>query len=144
MDRVSSIVWVDASKPANAERVIEVSIEGVRGGVLNAVEKGEPGIPAPKAERFLLNENDRSFVDSKLTPQPTGTYLQPIKLSGALENVAKKTYVRATRFPNPAFDRALAECKADPSWRTIETATPGHIVMLDTPEWLADILIQSC
>jgi hypothetical protein len=35
---------------------------------------------------------------------------QPIKLSGARETVAKKTYIRAAKFPSPVFDRALAEC----------------------------------
>lgn len=68
--------------------------------------------------------------------------MQPIKLSGARDGVSKKTYIRATRFPNPAFDKALAECKADPSWRTIETVTSGHIVMLDEPEWLADTVMK--
>ena len=141
--RVSSIVWVDASKPENAQKVIDFTIEAVRKGLLNSVEKGETSFPAPKAERFLLNENDRALVDRKLTPQPIGTYLQPIKLSGAREKVAKKTYIRATRFPNPAFDEALAECKADQSWSIIETATPGHIVMLDAPEWLSDTLVNA-
>ena len=142
-DRVSSIVWVDASKPENAQKVIDFTIDAVRKGLLNSVEKGEMSFPAPKAERFLLNENDLALADQKLTPQPIGTYLQPIRLSGARERVAKKTYIRATRFPNPAFDQALAECRADQSWSTIETATPGHIVMLDAPEWLADILMNA-
>ncbi len=68
-----------------------------------------------------------------------GTYMQPITLSGAREKVAKKIYIRATKFPNPLFDKALAECKADPSWNTLET-NAHHIVMLDEPEWLADTL----
>jgi hypothetical protein len=39
-------------------------------------------------------------------------------------------------------DKALAECKADKSWRTFETAASGHAVMIDAPEWLTDILLQ--
>mgnify|MGYP003342979835 CR=1 FL=1 len=38
---------------------------------------------------------------------------QPIKLTGAREKVAKKTYIRAPKYPQAAFDKALAECKAD-------------------------------
>ena len=41
-----------------------------------------------------------------------------------------------------AADKACAECKADKSWRTFETATSGHDVMVDEPEWLRDILLQ--
>jgi len=35
----------------------------------------------------------------------------------------------------------LRLCKADKSWRTLET-TAGHDVMVDAPEWLADIMLQ--
>jgi hypothetical protein len=66
---------------------------------------------------------------------------QPINLSGARDKVRRKTYIRATKFPNPAFDKALAECKADNSWSTIEIGS-GHIVMLDEPSWLADTLMK--
>lgn len=72
-----------------------------------------------------------------------GTYVQPIKLSSARDRVGKKIYVRLPRFVNPAFDKALAECKADKSWKTFENDTSGHIEMLDAPEWLADILLQA-
>jgi len=57
--------------------------------------------------------------------------------------VAKKTYVRLPRFPNSSLDKALADCKVDASWKTFENHTFGHFVMLDAPEWLADILLQA-
>jgi hypothetical protein len=34
---------------------------------------------------FQVNEKDRAWDDSKLTPQPNGVALQPIKLTGARE-----------------------------------------------------------
>jgi pimeloyl-ACP methyl ester carboxylesterase len=142
LDRISSIVWLDAFKPENGQRGFDFASEFSRKALLAAVEKGEPGRPAPKAEAFHVNEKDRAWVDSKLTPQPNGVALQPIKLTGAREKVAKKTYIRATKYPQPSFDQALAECKADKSWRTFETTTAGHDVMVDTPEWLVDILLQ--
>jgi hypothetical protein len=68
--------------------------------------------------------------------------VQPIKLTGAREKVAQKAYIRAPNYRSPAMDKALAECKADNSWRTFETTASGHGVMIDAPEWLVDILIQ--
>jgi hypothetical protein len=41
-----------------------------------------------------------------------------------------------------AFDKALAECKADNSWRTLMAENSGHDVMVDQPAWLVDILLQ--
>jgi hypothetical protein len=91
---------------------------------------------------MVVNESDSAYLISKSTPQPVGTYLQPVKLSGAREKVAKKTYIRAMKFPNPAFDKALAECKADKSWNTFEIDC-GHVIMLDAPQWLAETLVRT-
>src|SRR5262245_729192 len=142
LDRISSIVWLDAFKPENGQRSFDFASEVSRKALLEAVEKGEPARPGPKAEAFSVNEKDRAWVDSKMTPQPNGVALQPIRLTGAREKVAKKTYIRATKYPQPAFDKAYAECKADKSWRTFETTAAGHDVMVDTPDWLAEVLVE--
>jgi pimeloyl-ACP methyl ester carboxylesterase len=141
-DRVSSIIWLDAFKPDNGEKVLDYASEFNRKAFQDAIARGEPGRASPKAEVFRVNDKDRAWVDSKTTPQPNGVAVQPIKLTGAREKIAKKTYIRAPRFPQPAFDKALAECKADKSWKTYETMDAGHNVMIDTPQWLIDVMIQ--
>jgi pimeloyl-ACP methyl ester carboxylesterase len=140
-DRVSSIVWLDAFKPENGQRGADYASEFSRKALQEALAKGEAGRAAPKPEAFFVNEEDRAWVASKLTPQPNGVVFQPIKLSGAREKVAKKTYIRAPAYPQPAFDKAYAECKADKSWQTFEAAC-GHDVMVDAPEWLVDVLLK--
>jgi hypothetical protein len=65
-----------------------------------------------------------------------------IKLTGAREKVGKKTYIRAPAYPQPAFDKYYAAKKTDPSWRTYEVAS-GHDVMVDMPEGLTKILLES-
>jgi len=77
-----------------------------------------------------------------LTDQPNGVATQPIKLTGAREKIAKKTYIRAPKYPQAAFDKALAECKSDPTWKTFVNEDTGHDVMVDQPQWLADIILQ--
>jgi pimeloyl-ACP methyl ester carboxylesterase len=141
-DRVSSIVWLDAFKPENGQRGIDFSSEFSRKALQAAVAKGEPGRAAPKSAAFGVNAKDQAWVDSKLTAQPNGVALQPINLTGARDKVAKKTYIRAPKYPQKAFDKAYAECKADKTWQTFETTTAGHDVMVDAPEWLADILLK--
>ena len=143
-ERVSSIVWLDAFKPENGQKPVDFTNEVFRKAVLDAAEKGEPGFPVPggKLGPVWVNEKDSAYVSSKLTPHPVGTYLQPIALSGARDKVAKKTYIRATRFPSPVFDKALAECKTDKSWSTFEIAS-GHNLMLDAPERLTELLLQA-
>ena len=69
--------------------------------------------------------------------------LRPLALSGARERVAKKTYIRIPGFSNPPFDKALAECRTDQSWGTLELADSGHLAMLDAPERLAEMLLTA-
>jgi pimeloyl-ACP methyl ester carboxylesterase len=141
-DRVSSIIWLDAFKPDNGEKMLDYASDFNRKALQEAVARGEPGRPSPKAEVFRVNEKDRAWVDSKTTPQPNGAATQPIKLTGARDKIAKKTYIRAPRFPQPAFDKALAECKADKSWKTYVTTDAGHNVMIDAPQWLVELIVR--
>jgi hypothetical protein len=138
---VSSIVWLDAFKPENGQKAVDFAPRSK--AVLASAERGEPGVPVPKGSPVIVNADGLAWFESKTTAHPTGAYLQPINLSGALGKVAKKTYVRIPRFPNPAFDKALADCKADKTWNTIENTSSGHMVMMDAPEWLAETLLQA-
>ena len=78
-----------------------------------------------------------AFLDA----QPVGVMLQPIKLTGAVERLKKKSYIRAPKYPQPTFDATFQAKKADPSWRTYEVPC-GHDVMVDMPERLAEILLD--
>ncbi len=140
-DRISSLVFLDAFLPDDGERPIDRTTEQIRAGMLAAIERGEVGRAAPTAAMFHVNEKDRAWVDAQLTPQPIGVYVQPIRLTGAREKVAKKTYIRAPIYPQPSFDKAYAATKADPSWRTYEVPC-GHDVMVDMPERLVEILLE--
>ena len=134
-DRVSSIVWVDALKPENGEKVIDLFPN-------MKVTEGMISVPSPKTSP-LPEPKDAAWMVSKMTPQPIGPWLQPIKLTGAREKVAKKTYIRLPKYPSAAMDKAYAECKADKSWTTIENTTSLHAAMVAEPEWLTGVLVQT-
>jgi hypothetical protein len=68
---LSSIVWLDAFKPEDGQKPIDFTNEGFRKAFLSSKERGEPGfpVPPPKLPSIFVNEKDRAYVDSKLTPQ---------------------------------------------------------------------------
>src|SRR5258708_3031447 len=70
LDRISSIVWLDAFKPENGQRGFDFASDFSRKALLTAVEKGEPGPPAPQAGAVPVNENDRGSGHSRPPPQP--------------------------------------------------------------------------
>jgi pimeloyl-ACP methyl ester carboxylesterase len=141
-DRVSSIVWVDAFKPADGQKGTDFASEFSRKAMEEAVARGTPGRAAPPPSAFGVNEKDQPWVKSKLTDQPNGVATQPIKLTGKRDAIAKKTYIRAPKYPQAAFDKALADCKADKTWTTFVNENTGHDIMVDQPEWLADVILQ--
>jgi pimeloyl-ACP methyl ester carboxylesterase len=141
LDRVAAVVFLDAFLPEDGQKSLDVASEFSRKGTLEAVAKGELSRPPPRAETFHVNDKDRAWVDSKLTAQPVGVALQPIKLTGAREKVAKKAYIRAPAYAQPAFDSYYAARKTDPAWRTYEV-DGGHDVMVDRPQRLVEILLE--
>jgi len=141
-DRVASIVWLDAFKPEDGQKGTDFASEFSRKALVEAVAKGEPGRKGPPAKTFSVSERDYAWIDSKLTPQPNGVATQPIRLTGKRETIARKTYIRAAKYPRAAFDKALADCKADTTWQTFVNEASGHDVMIDQPEWLADVLLK--
>ena len=141
-NRVSSIVWLDAFLPANGQRVMDLTVFGK--AAQGATDKGEIVFgPPPKLSAIFVAERDQAFAESKVTPQPVGTYLRPIKLSGAPDKMAKKSYIRLPKFPAPSYDKALADCKSDKSWATFELPDVGHMAMLDAPDRVSELIIQA-
>lgn len=141
-DRVDSIVWLDAFKPEDGQKGIDYLSEFGRKALEEAVARGESGGKPPPAKTFSLSEKDYPWIDSKLTSQPNGPMMQAIKLTGKREAIAKKTYIRAPKYPQAAFDKALADCKARAGWQTVVNDNTGHDVMIDQPDWLADLLLK--
>jgi len=141
-DRVSSIVWVDGFIPKNGESQLDQISASSRKALEEAMARGEAGRKPPKASQYSLSEKDHAWIDSKLTPQPNSIVRDAIKLTGAMQKVAKKTFIRAPKYPQALFDRAYAECKADPTWTTYVVENSHHDVMIDRPEWLTEILLK--
>jgi pimeloyl-ACP methyl ester carboxylesterase len=140
-DKIGSIVFLDAFVPANGESMASITSQAVRDSLKLATERGDIGVPARPATAFLVNDKDQAWVDSLTGPQPIATMTEQVKITGACETIAKKSYIRAGAYPNPGFDVAFARVKADKAWRTYEVPC-GHDVMVDMPERLAEILLE--
>lgn len=139
--KIRSIVFLDAFVPNDGEALVDIVQPAVQEIIRGAQARGETTVPVRDATAFRMNEKDRAWADSLAGPQPIGTFLEKIKLTGARERIAKKTYIRASGYPNVSFDRFYARAKADPTWRTYEVNC-GHHIMIDEPERLTEILLE--
>jgi pimeloyl-ACP methyl ester carboxylesterase len=139
---IRAIVFLDAFLPQSGDTILKLTGPAVQDTIRASLQRGDLGVPPRPAEAFGVNEADRQWVDSLCVPQPIGTFTSPIALSGAREAIARKTYIRARGYANPAFDRALASVQADRSWRCHEVAC-GHDVMIDRPDRLSELLLAA-
>jgi pimeloyl-ACP methyl ester carboxylesterase len=138
---VASFVMLDAFMPENGQAVVDIVSAPMRDGILSAQRVGAAALPARAAAAFNVNEKDRAWVDAQCTPQPLQTFLQKLKLTGARERIANKTYIRAAGYESPYFDRGLAAARQK-GWRTYEVPC-GHDVMIDQPQRLTEILQEA-
>jgi len=138
---IASMVFLDAFVPNDGECFIELTAPPTREAAEAAQRRGDFTVPPRPAEFFRVNEADRAWVDALCTPHPIATMLERITLSGARERVPKKAYVRARDYPSPAFERTYAELQPNPDWRAY-LAPCGHDIMVDMPDWLAEILLE--
>ena len=74
-----------------------------------------------------------------MTPHPVKCFTETLRVSGAYSTIAEKVYIRAVDYPSASFDAALARCRGDRAWKTMEMKC-GHDVMIDQPAELAAIL----
>ena len=136
---IASIVFLDAFMPDNGQSIFSISSDRLKQSIIDAQKRGQLGMAPAPASYFNVNEKDRAFVDSKCTPLPIGTYVEPLTLTGARERIARKTYIRATGFKAPGFDAAMAKLRNDQGWN-LRQLPCGHDAMIDMPDELAEML----
>jgi pimeloyl-ACP methyl ester carboxylesterase len=137
---IGSIIFLDAFVPANGQKGLDLNSPQSRDAVLEAIKRGEVSRPPMPSTSESMRKEDRDWLQSKATPQPIGVSLDPIKLTGARERVAKATYIRARGYANPQFDIFYNTAKAS-NWSVFDLPC-GHNVQVEMPEQLTQILLE--
>jgi len=89
-----------------------------------------------------VNAADRDWVDAQMTPQSAACFSERLALTGAMNKIAKKTYVLAKIGTLPHFQANYDRLSRDGAWST-HTVDCGHDVMIDKPAELARILTSA-
>jgi pimeloyl-ACP methyl ester carboxylesterase len=99
-------------------------------------------MPPPDPKLFgVTDPDDIAWIAAKMAPQSAKTFQDKARLTGAHEQIANRTYIRATGYPNSTFDRYLAEAEADPAWRA-EVLDTSHDAMITAPGDIVRILLE--
>jgi pimeloyl-ACP methyl ester carboxylesterase len=128
--RVASLVYLDAVVPGDGDSCWNLVSDRERQWYADVVETGYAVRPLP-------------FFDTRATPHPVASLLQPLRLTGDPARVRRRVYVYAAGWDGespftPVYQRLLQ----DPSWATYALDS-GHNLMRDAPQDLLKILLEA-
>ncbi|MFC7304537.1 alpha/beta fold hydrolase [Streptomyces monticola] len=164
MDRVARIVYLDSPMPQDGYSVLgqvqeQMADEATKDRMLQQAERAEDGwrIPVPTGEEWQawgnlagVSEEGLERLRRLASPQPLGTLIQPMELSGATAKLPTTgvfctdggTMDIATLEALVASGAPLVQDLVDPRVGFFELAT-GHWPMLSTPDELAEVLLRA-
>jgi pimeloyl-ACP methyl ester carboxylesterase len=136
--KVRSMVYLDAFVPQNGNALVNFL---------------PPGHPPPKAASdytlaplpgsfFGASPEVAAIVDAHTTPMPTACFMQPLKLTGGVDRIKKKTYIYCNKAAPTTFTQFYDKLKDDKSWAT-HTLPCTHVVQIEMPNELTALLLQA-
>jgi pimeloyl-ACP methyl ester carboxylesterase len=154
-ERISELVCLDTAPLPDGSMLIEKFLPELRKRVEDQVQELGEGwrFPIPPPEELAnmaslkgVDEDRLRLLYSRATPQPFGTYTQPLRLKnpareglpklGILCSLSLDQVKEMVASGNPSFREM-----AGPNWRFVELPT-GHYPMFSSPDDLAEVLLD--
>jgi pimeloyl-ACP methyl ester carboxylesterase len=150
--RLAQLIYLDAYVPADGQAMTDLVPPERLDGMRQRVRDEGQGwlLPSFAPEPWTVTVRDRYLVTdqaevdwlaARLVGQPFKTITEPVHCPPVQDGALPRTYIRCPLYPNPAFDRYLAEARAAGSgWRAYELPT-SHDAMVTAPRQLAEVLL---
>lgn len=79
-------------------------------------------------------------LDPRATVHPMATLLQPVRLTGAVDGIARRAYIHAERFEGTPFTATYERLRDDPTW-AVHALPVGHDLVREAPEEFLKIML---
>ena len=144
-ERIAALIYLNAFIAADGVSQNDL-IPGWRREMLDKeiAEKDDESwrMPPPGLDMVGVSDPDvAAWLVAKMAPQSAKTFEEKARLTGAHEQIANRTYIRATGYTNATFDGYLAEFEADPS-RRAEVLETSHYAMITAADDIVRILLE--
>jgi pimeloyl-ACP methyl ester carboxylesterase len=154
-ERISQLVYLDTAPLPDGTTLIDTFPPEVRERIEGQVEESGEGWkwPMPPQEELAnfgslegVDEERLTLLRSRATPQPFGTYTQPLRLTNPAREALPKlgivcSFSLAQVQEMIAGGHPLFRELSGPNWRFVELPT-GHWPMFSRPEDLAELLLD--
>jgi pimeloyl-ACP methyl ester carboxylesterase len=142
-ERLAHLVYLDALVPEDGQSWRDTIWPASRAARDEQIERHGALAPATLEYFGVAEPADRAWVEPRLTPQPPGTWDDPLRLTNPDAARLPRTYIWCTETPSRAFHAYAAAARApDSGWRYHELAT-GHDAMITRPEEVVRILLEA-
>lgn len=140
-DKITSLVYLDAFVPENSQSLSSLVPQG---GPAPALESGSDWRVAPLPPEAFgpVSAERRAFFEAKTSPQPAGTMIQALTLTGGIDRIKHKTYIYCNVPAPTTFTQFYEKLKNRPGW-VMHTLPCTHMAQTDMPNELTQMLVQA-
>jgi len=140
-DKITSLVYLDAFVPENGQSLSSLVPQG---GPAPALESGSDWRVAPLPPEAFgpVSAERRAFFEAKTSPQPAGTMIQALTLTGGIDRIKRKTYIYCNVPAPTTFTQFYEKLKNRPGW-VMHTLPCTHMAQTDMPNELTQMLVQA-
>ncbi len=142
--RVSLLVYLDAHVPKDGDSMCSLIGRDVEARLKARVDTEGFGWilpPSPASTFGTFVEEEAEWIDSMATPMSWRCYAEPVSISGALNAIERKAYIRCSLHKRSYFDAAADRHRGALGWR-VRDLPAAHNVMITHPGLLADALVE--
>ena len=140
--RLKQLVYLDSLLLDSGQSIFSTFPKDVVKARLQSIRETGGGVGAagfPPTAFGVKDPADVAWVSRRMTPQPVGTYQQPLILESPLGNGLPKTYVDCTLEPMVNLNPAKVMVRKTPGWQ-VRTLVSGHDAMVTVPGPLSALL----
>ena len=140
VDRISRVVYLDAFVPRNGQALIDLQSPERRARLQEGAQTAGDGwrLP-PNPMPPDTSEADAAWANPRRVMQPLQTFLQAVRLTGAVERLPR-TYIYCKRArPDDTFRQFADRARTEPGWQLFEIDA-SHNPHITAPLLLAELL----
>jgi pimeloyl-ACP methyl ester carboxylesterase len=131
-ERIAALVYINAFIAADGVSQNDM-LPDWRREMIEEELKSDPDawrMPPPSPELIGVKDPEvAAWITEKMTIQPAKTMADRATITGAVDRITNRTFIRATGYPNSTFDKTVKDFQAHPDWRGIEIDT-SHDAMI--------------
>jgi len=141
-EKIASLVYLDAFVPENGQALLDIVPTGPGTVQASPLPDAEWLAPPPPVDAFgEPSEAVRAFAARKLSAHPVACFTQPLRLTGGIDRIRRKTYIYCNDPQPTTFTPFYEKLRNRPGW-VVYTLPCTHMVCSDMPEELTALLLR--